>query len=83
VAVKGNSIPTAIVGFAGVTAIDTNAAGLTVRVVDPLIDPSVAVIVVSPSPVLVANPVLLIVATPGFDELQLTDAVRNCVLPSL
>jgi hypothetical protein len=83
VAVNGSSTPTAIVGLAGATAIETSAALLTVSVVDPLTDPSVTVIVVSPYPVLVANPVLLIVATPVFDELQLTDAVRNCVLPSL
>ena len=80
---KGNSTPTAIVGLAGVTAIETSAALLTVSVVDPLTDPNVAVIVVFPNPVLVAKPVLLIVATPVFVELQLTDAVRNCVLPSL
>jgi hypothetical protein len=83
VAVNGNSIPTEIVGLAGVTAIETSAALLTVSVVDPLTDPSVTVIVVSPYPVLVANPVPLIVATPVFDELQLTEAVKNCVLPSL
>jgi hypothetical protein len=64
VAVKGNSTPTAIVGLAGVTAIDTSAALLTVSVVDPLTDPNVAVIVVFPNPVLVAKPVLLIVAPP-------------------
>jgi len=83
VAVNGSSTPTAIVGLVGVTAIDTSAALLTVNVAVPLTVPSVAVTVVLPYPVLVASPVPLIVATPVFDELQLTDAVRNCVLPSL
>ena len=35
-----------------------------------------------PGPVPVAKPLLLTVATPVEDELQLTEAVRFCVLPS-
>ena len=65
---------------AGVTAIDTND-GLTVRVVDPEIDPEVALIVVVPLATAVARPIdpatLLMVATVVFVELQVTDWVRS------
>jgi hypothetical protein len=64
----------------------TNPA-LTVRVVEPLIVPEAAVIVVVPAPVAVAKPwepeVLLIVATAVADELQVAVLVKFCVLPSL
>jgi len=69
--------------FAGVTAIETRAAALTVRVVDPLTVPKVAATVVVPTPVPVATPPLEIVATAGDEELQVTVLVRFCVLPSL
>ena len=65
------------------TAIDTSTAGVTVRPVDPLIEPEVAEIVALPTPAPVANPVPLIVATAVLDEPQLTELVRFCVLPSL
>ena len=40
--------PIAITGLAGDTAIDTSAGAVTVRIVDPLMLPEVAVIVVEP-----------------------------------
>ena len=55
----------------------------TVRVVDPLIDPEVARMVVLPGATPDVNPVLLIVATAVFVELQVTELVRFCVLLSL
>jgi len=55
--------------------------GFTMRVVDPLTAPDVAEMVVMPVPALVARPVLLIVATPAADELQVTELVRSCALP--
>lgn len=67
--------------------IATSAAGVTVSVVDPLMVPAVAVIVVCPSETVAACPMFggveLIVATPVTDELHATDAVTSKVLPSL
>jgi hypothetical protein len=87
VAVNACVVPSAIAGVAGATAIDTNAAALTVSVVEPLIVPIVAVIFAVPVPTLLATPcapaALLIVATVGVSELQLTVLVRFCVLPSV
>lgn len=75
-------VPDAIDWFVGVTLIDKSAAGFTVRVVDPLIPPEFAVIVPLPTPTPVARPPLDIVAILGA-EVQVTDVVRFCVLPSL
>jgi hypothetical protein len=52
-------VPRAIDELGAVTAIDTRTAAVTVRVVPPLTEPEVAVIVVVPVPTLVANPFLL------------------------
>lgn len=73
--------PFAIVGFDGVTAIDTNvAAEVTVRLLDPVIVLDVALIVDVPAASAVAKPCvpleLLIVAIVCLLELQLTDCVR-------
>lgn len=76
-----------MVGTAGVTVIESNVAGVTVKVVEPLIDPEVALIVLCPVVTLVACPtlgaVLLIVATAGAELLQVTELVRLRVLPSV
>jgi hypothetical protein len=66
---------------------DKTGAGLvTVKVVDPLIAPNAASIVVVPPPMAVAKPceleALLIVATLGAEELHVAVLVRFCVLPS-
>src|SRR5579859_2263761 len=50
--------------------------------VDPLMPLSMAVIVVVPSPVANAMPVLLMVATPVAEELQVTEFVMSRVLLS-
>ena len=55
----------------------------TVRVVDPLIETELARMVVLPGASPDANPMLLIVATAVFVELQVTELVRFCVLLSL
>jgi hypothetical protein len=73
----------AIEGFAGVTAIETSIGVVTVRFVDPLIEPDAADIVVLPVATPVARPALVIVATAVFVELQVTELVRFCVLLSL
>src|SRR5215472_10967313 len=71
-------------GFAGVTAIETNTGAVTVRFVEPLMEPDVAEIVVLPVATPVASPASLpIIATAIFDELQVTELVRFCVLLSL
>jgi hypothetical protein len=73
----------AIEPLAGVTAIDFNAAAVTVRLVDPLIEPEVAVMVALPTPAPVAKPPAVTLATPALLEVHVTDAVRFCVLLSL
>ena len=74
--------PAPIEEFTGVTAIDTNVA-VTVRFVEPLMEPEVARIVVLPVATPVASPPLVIVATAVFVELHVTELVRFCVLLSL
>jgi hypothetical protein len=66
----------------GVTAIETSTACPTFSVAVPLIKPDVAVIIALPTPSPLANPPLLILATVE-DELQFTELVRSCALPSL
>src|SRR5438445_376932 len=68
VAVNCCVAPLEIEGFAGVTAIDTSAAGVTVSSVEPLMLPLVAEIVEVPAPTVVASPVLLMVATVAVPE---------------
>src|ERR1700735_1146437 len=69
----------AIEGFAGVTAIDTSVTAVTVSVVEPLIAPETALIVLVPAATAVANPPVVMVATPVVAELQVTELVRFCV----
>jgi hypothetical protein len=75
-AVKRNLVPGAMVRPAGVTVMETIVALDTLSGVDPLIEPSVAVIVVVPGVRVFARPPIVIVATAGLDELQDTCAVR-------
>jgi len=83
VAVNCWFVPNAIDGFAGGIAIETRAALVTVRVVDPLTVPELAAMVVVPVPVPVASPAVEIVATACEEELQVTVPVMSCVLPSV
>lgn len=69
-------------GLAGVTAIETKAAAVTVSVALPEMLPEVALIVVEPAATELASPALLTVATVVEEELQVADEVRFCVLPS-
>src|SRR6202022_1571896 len=84
VPVGGNSCvwPLAIVGVTGLTAMDTNCGGVTVKRVDPLMLPLVAEIVEVPAPAAVAKPVLLIVATVEVPEAH-TALFNTCVLLSV
>jgi hypothetical protein len=83
VAVNCCVAPLAIDGFAGVTAIDCSVAAVTVRTVEPLIPPDVALIVEVPTPAPVARPAALMVAVVVVPELHVTVLVRFCVVPSL
>src|SRR5207245_10319230 len=74
--------PLEIEGFAGVTAIDTSAAGVTVSSVEPVMLPLVAEIVEVPAPTVVASPVLLMVATVAVPEAH-TALASTCVELSL
>jgi len=74
-------VPTAMLGFAGLTANDTNVAAVVVSEAVPLIVPEVAVRIAVPVPTAVTSPVALTVATEFEDELQVSEA-SNCVLPS-
>lgn len=65
------------------TAMLIKTAVVTVRTAELLTEPNDAVIVVWPGANPVARPPVLIVATDGVEELQLTELVRSCVLPSL
>ncbi len=75
--------PAATDGFAGVTAIDCSVAALTVSVVEPLMVPDTAVMVVVPIAIPVASPLALIAAVDVALELHVAVAVRFEVLPSL
>jgi hypothetical protein len=83
VAVNCSVVRSTMVGLAGVTAIETSAAGVTVKLVDPEIAPKVAVMVTAPWLTELANPLepdaLLIEATPVLEELQVTAVVSGCV----
>ena len=69
-------IPDAIEGLPGVTAMETRAAAVTVRVVDPLTVPEFAAILVLPTLFPVARPPAAMLATPGDEELQVAVLVR-------
>jgi hypothetical protein len=83
VAVNCCVLPSAIEGYAGVTANETSAGAVTVRLVEPLTEPEVALIVVVPLEALLAKPWPVIVATAAFEEFQVAVVVRFCVLPSV
>jgi hypothetical protein len=62
---------------------EVSTAAVTVRVVEPLTVPDVAVIVELPVATPVANPPALTVAIEIVDELQAALLVRFCVVPLL
>jgi hypothetical protein len=71
-----------MLGFVGVTSIDTNIAEVTVSGVDADTAPRVAEIIVAPGLAVVVIPfepgVLLIAATALTEELQVAEAVMSC-----
>jgi hypothetical protein len=75
--------PTATEEFAGVMAMETSVAAVTLRPVDPVTEPCFAEIVVDcPEVTPVANPFAPIVAAVAFEEDHVTELVRSCVLLS-
>ena len=76
-------VPLAIDGFAGVTAMDTSAAGPMVSVVLPVTPLSVALNCEVPCATPVARPAALMVATAVFDDAHVTEPVISSVDPSV
>ena len=75
--------PTEAVGFVGVTEMDFSIAALTESVVDPVMPPDVAeIVVLCPANFAVANPPADIAAALVFEEAQVTDEVRSLLLLS-
>jgi hypothetical protein len=72
----------AILELIGVTAIDASVAGFTVSVVDSMMLPAAAEIVVDPAANEAANPEALTVTKPVLDGFQATCVVRSCVVLS-
>jgi len=73
--------PAGTEGLEGVTAMETGAGAVTVRRVDPLIVPEVAVIVEAPTATVVASPAELMVAALVAEEVQVAVFVRLVVVP--
>jgi hypothetical protein len=73
--------PAATLGFGGVTAIETSAAGRTFSVVLPVTDPDVAEIVVVPCTRVVARPPAAIVAAAALEDAHVAEDVRSWVVP--
>lgn len=62
---------------AGVTEIETRVGEVTVKTVEPLTEPEVAVIVDAPTATAVASPAEFIVAALVVDDVQVTELVRS------
>lgn len=74
--------PRPMLAEVGETATDTSAAAVTVKLVDPEIDPALAAMLAIPVLTLVASPVAFTVATFVAEDVHVTVLVRFCVLPS-
>lgn len=72
IGVREIAVPGAMDAFAGPIEIETRVAFVVVSVVEPLIAPALAVMVLVPTPWLIAIPLAPMMATAGFDEPQVT-----------
>ena len=82
VAVNWIVFPSATDGVVGVTAIETSAAGVTLRLVEAEMLPRVAEMVVDCPPLTpVARPIVLIVAAVVLDDAHVTEPVTFCEDP--
>lgn len=75
-------VPAAIERLAGFTAIDTNFATVTDRLVLPFTPAELAVMLDVPFATPEAMPLGAMVATPLLDEVQVTELVRFNIEPS-
>ena len=75
-------VPTGTLALSGVTDIEDKVAVVTVRVAVPDLPPKAAVMVVEPALTPVARPLMLTVATPVLDELQVACVVISWLVPS-
>ena len=75
--------PTVMNGFTGVTTIDCSGFLFTMSVVELVTKPRVAVMVTVPNCRAVARPALVIDTSVESEEVQVTRAVKSCVLLSL
>jgi hypothetical protein len=82
VAVNCCVVPFAIVELAGVTAMETSVAVVTVKEAEPLMEPLVAVTVVEPVATPVARPLAETVATPVGEVVHVAVLERFCVVLS-
>ena len=86
VAVNCCKVPSGRDGFVGVTAMETKVALVTVKAALEGRLPEAAEMVETPGAmpfVSPGTPFMLMVATDGFEEVQVTNAVMFCVLPSV
>jgi len=83
VAVNCCSVPIASEAVDGETLIEVRCAATTVKEVESVRDPTVAVTVVVPGASMEASPVLSMLATVGVDEVHMTPLVRSAEDPSL
>ena len=81
IALKGHLVPAAMVFPDGLTERDTIVALVTSRVVEAVMEPDVAVMVVVPGARPLARPLPTIVATVVSDEVQDTVPVMERVVP--
>lgn len=74
--------PAATLAIPGVIMIPDNTGGVTVRLALALNPPLVAVMTVLPPAIPVANPVEVMVAIEVFNDVNVADDVRSCVVLS-
>jgi len=78
-------LPSGILGFAGVIAMDVSMVGDTVKVVEAVAAPRAAVMVADPGPMPAAKPLkpsaLLTAAMPVLPEVQVANEVTSCLEP--
>ena len=81
-AVNWSVVPSGMVEFGAVIAMETKAAEVTVKRVEPVTPFEVALMVAVPTDTLVARPLLFTVATEGVSDAQVAFPVRFFVVPS-
>lgn len=84
VAVNCSEVPLAIEAFDPLTVIDCSVAAVTAKAkIFDVIPPCVAVMLLEPTATPVNRPPVVMVAVAGVEDVQATEPVKFCVLPSL